>query len=99
MSIHKRPIVVDIEVCICDFCHKEVKVSTRCSHCGKDVCPNCWSFSRCSQGIGEDTWMLCPECTAKSRIVDSGEEDEIEQENYVYPVDKDTGEELTLEFW
>jgi len=100
-----RPKTIQEEYIICDFCGDEMKVGERCSHCGKDICEKHFSYiygnQECLIGEGEDTWILCPECSKKAKVIHSGEPvSDIESEyEYTYPVFKDTGKEMSLEYW
>jgi hypothetical protein len=85
-----------------------------CSHCGADICLKHFPLSLRSlhskelatteyEHTGnrpEDGWVLCPKCAKIAKIVEGDEEyDECEGEGKrMYPVFKDTGKEMSLEF-
>jgi len=99
---HTREKVIKETYHTCDFCNIELDErsdSWRCSHCGKDVCSK--HYKKCLNGIGEDTWFLCPECSPKVELKDSEDEpDELNDfEVYQYPIWKDTKEPVSLPHW
>jgi hypothetical protein len=49
-------------------------------------------------GEGEDTWILCPDCSKLVDIKDEPNED-VECGRYYFPVMKTTGERMELKFW
>lgn len=96
MSIKKQLVTQEVDVRHCDFCEDVIpnQSYSRCSECGGDVCPKHYDTSLVGSNYnGEDSWLLCPNCKEKVKIVHNVEE------NYYFPVYAQTGKALELRFW